>query len=265
MEKLYARIHPDACSGSTPVRLYDVAGTQFVRGGGAYKGWYEVTSDQADRLRKCHVQNGNPNSMRVFQIEHQKTVDEISSTEARSRMAPEQQRIDVARDREIAKLQQQLGAVQPLLQLFGGAEGMQRLARLIALDKASSGEVLTADENDHVARVAEAPPRRPPMTERDIEDPDTNKRTQAALPAQPPTRTDNRPAPAPPARPGARPGAGARDKKDDAKDAKKDPKKDDGKQAGVSSAASLPSPLSSDAHVAADPSLLDDEDDDSDV
>jgi hypothetical protein len=251
-EQLYARIHPDARNGTVPVRLYDVAGTQFVRGGGGYKGWYEISTDTAERLRRCHVSNGNPNSMRVFQIEGLKAVDEISAAEGRSRMAPEQQRLDRARDVELATIKQQMASLQPLLALLGDPVGLQRLAQLVSLDKASAGLPLSPEEGERVARVAEAPPRRLSMNELDIDD-DTSKRAQT--PAQPPTpaRTD-KPAPTPPARPGARPGSGG-GKKDEAK---KDAKKDDAKTNA------LPASLPSDIHAEMDPSLID-EDDEHDV
>jgi hypothetical protein len=227
-QKLYARIHPEARNGSVPVRLYDVAGIQFSRGGGSYKGWYEVSNDQADRLRRCHVSNGNPNSMRVFQIEEQARVDEISASEARSRMAPEQQRMDVARDREITSLKHQLAAFEPLLALLGNPESVQRLANLAALDKASSGQALSAAESEHVERIAAAPPRRAPMTELDIDD-ETSKRaaptqTNGATLAQP---SDKKAPASPPARPGtrpgARPGAQAKDDKKSKQEAKEEP------------------------------------------
>ena len=250
--KLYARIHPDARNGTVPVRLYDVAGTQFVRGGGGYKGWYEVSHDTVERLRRCHVSNGNPNSMRVFQIEEQKAVDEISAAEGRSRMAPEQQRIDKARDIELAALKQKMGALEPLLALLGDPAGLQRLVQLVSLDKASTGQPLSHEEGERVAHVAEAPPRRPPMNELDLDDDnDVNKR--AATSTQPATtRTDNKPAPAPPARPGARPGSGG---------AKKDEAKKDTKKGDASPTASLPPSLPSDISAATDPSLLEDDDD----
>jgi hypothetical protein len=250
--KLYARIHPDARNGTVPVRLYDVAGTQFVRGGGGYKGWYEVSADTVERLRRCHVSNGNPNSMRVFQVEEQKTVDEISAVEGRSRMAPEQQRIDKARDVELAALKQQMAALEPLLSLFADPVGMQRLAQLIALDKATSGLPLTSKESEHVERVAEAPPRRTPMNELDLnEDDDISKR--AAMGAAPlATRTEAKPAPAPPARPGARPGSGG---------TKKDEGKKDVKKGDAAPTASLPASLPSDISAAMDPAHLEDDDD----
>jgi hypothetical protein len=257
-QELYARIHPDARNGSTLVRLYDVAGTQFVRGGGSYKGWYPINGDQAERLRRCHVLNGNPNSMRVFQIEEQAHVDEISSSEARSRMAPEQRRVDQARDVKMVALENQIKELAPLAVLLTDPVILDRLRELGALDKASSGKPLTVDEGDRVERVAAAPPRRPPMSELDIDD---DRRPPAATQSQPPARTEVKPAPAPPARPGARPGAGAKDKKEDGK---KDSKKEEAKPAASTPVDELPKSIPSDAHASADPSLLD-EDDDSDV
>lgn len=250
--KLYARIHPDARNGSTPVRLYDVAGIQFTRGGGSYKGWYPVTDEQTEKLRRCHVANGNPNSMRVFQIEDVERVDEISAVEARSRMAPEQQRIDKARDNEIATLKKQLAALDPLLKLLGSPEGLTRLARIVTLDNASNGAALSQEDGDIATAVATAPPRREPMTELDIAH--DEKRAPVATQAQPPARTENKPAPAPPARPGARPGAGA---------GKKDAKKDEPKPASNASS-SLPASLPSDISAAMDAGAFD-EDDDHDV
>lgn len=258
-EQQYARIHPDARNDKVPVRLYDVAGKQFVRGEGDYKGWYKINADTAERLRRCHVSNGNPNSMRVFQIEGQKVVDEISAAEGRSRMAPEMQRIDKARDIELAALKQQMTALEPLLSLLNDPARLQQFAQFIALDKATAGLPLTPKESEHVERVAEAPPRRPPMNENDLnDDNDISKRTATtALPTA--TRSETKPAPAPPARPGAppaRPGA----KKDDAK---KDAKKDEPKPAPASTA-SLPPSLPSDISAVMDPALLE-EDDDHDV
>lgn len=265
-QKLYARIHPEARNGSVPVRLYDVAGIQFSRGGGSYKGWYPVTDDQADRLRRCHVSNGNPNSMRVFQIEEKKTVDELSASEARSRMAPEQQRIDVARDREIAGLKQKLDNVQPLLDLLGGAEGVQRLARLVALDKAASGQNLSPAEAELVAAVAVAPPRRPPMTELSIDD-DAQRRATAVQTHAQSTNTstqqagDKKAPQAPPARPGTRPGSQAKEeKKEDKKGDKKGRPEADDKP--VASAAHVPLPEPLPDQNAIDMAALADDDDD---
>jgi hypothetical protein len=258
-EQQYARIHPDARNDKVPVRLYDVAGKQFVRGEGDYKGWYKINADTAERLRRCHVSNGNPNSMRVFQIEGQKVVDEISAAEGRSRMAPEMQRIDKARDAELAALKKQMASLEPLLALFGDPEKLQRLVQFVALEKAATGQALTNEESERVARVAEATPRRPPMNENDLnDDNDISKRTATtALPTA--TRSETKPAPAPPARPGAppaRPGA----KKEEAK---KDAKKDEPKPVSTS-AASLPPSLPSDISAVMDPALLE-EDDDHDV
>lgn len=259
MSKIYARIHPEARNGTTPVRLYDTAGISFTRGGGSYKGWYPVTNEQVEKLRRCHVANGNPNSMRVFQVEEQERVDEISASEARSKMAPEQQRIDVARDGEIAKLKQQVQALaplRPLLDLIGTPDGIQRLSRLIALDKASSGAALSEQEGEIVTQVATAPPRRASMSDTDLDA--DEKRVSAAQNQQ---RTENKPAPAapaPPARPGARPGASG---KKDAKNDKKDEPKGEPVQANI---ASLPPSLPSDISAAMDPSIID-EDDDHDV
>lgn len=220
-EELYARIHPDAKRGQTPVKYYDTAGVAFQRGQGPYKGWHPVTPAQVKRLQLVHVTPGNPNSMRIFQVEKKAVVDEIAAAEARMRMTPEQQRMDLARDSEVSKLRKQvdeLSALAPLIKLLANPALLQQLQMIDALNQASSGAPVDPKVGDRVETIAAAPPRRPPMDERMLDD---AKDVKPAPQTQPPARQQERPAQAPPARPGAA-------KKDEKKgDKKGDQKKPD--------------------------------------
>jgi hypothetical protein len=215
--KLYARIHPDARQDQTVVRRRDTCGIVFERGVGPYKGWHPVSHEQAEKLRRVFMSPNNPNSMRIFQIEELAQVDVIAGSEARVRMTPEARRIDVARDSEIGQLKKQLDDVQRALSLFGDTSVLARLSRLLELDTAASGGGMSIEAGDRMESVVAAPPRRPNLDERMLDD-ESNKRdavsTQTTAAAN-----ANKAATPPPPRPGAVPG----------RQDKQDGKKQDGK------------------------------------
>lgn len=256
-EKLYARIHPDARQDNTVIRRCDTAGLVFERGVGPYNGWHPVSEEQAAKLRRKYISPNNPNTMRMFQIEVQAQVDVIAGSEARSRMTPEAKRIDHTREQELAHVKAQLGEVQRVLAVLGNPELLARLARLSELDQAASGSGMSQEAGDRIEKVVAAPPRRPNLDERILDDA-SDRRAPTGAAAPPNSATSNKPAPPPAARPGAQPGKPDGKKQDGGK--KHDKDAPPAARPGTAQAAPPPASLASPSDII-DPSLLDDDED----
>lgn len=206
-EQKYARIHPEAQTGTgssaVQVKLYDACGIAFRRGQGPYKGWYPVGEEQVRKLGTKYVSPGNPNSMRIFQIAGKEDVDAIAASEARTKMSPEQARLQTAHDSELKVMKGKLEKLEPLIKLLSDPAALvAHLQKINDTANALADKSMSQEEGDRAERIARGTPRRAPLDETQLDD-DGDERRASAARTEPSNQSGGggRPPP-PPARPG---------------------------------------------------------------